>query len=655
MNDCNKSMQEESKRACLLLNNDKSEYLGILENLAKPVILLTGDHRVQELNCAAVELFRGLKSIGADGCGKRDGLETIPWLTEEVTRFRADCKQKELFIKEFHMDQGSLSFEVEIFRISDANRTLVFLNDITEYTRVEEALRESERRLRALTNATQDAIVFMDDQGYIVYWNHVAEEIFGYTSEEALGRELHKFIVPEKYFAAFSQGFSRFRQTGQGDLLNQVLELSALRNDGTEFPIELSLSAIQIKGCWHATGVIRDISARKKSQEQLRKLSQAIEQSSSTVLITDLSGNVEYVNPKFQELTGYTLPEVIGKNPRILKSGEKMLEDYQRMWKTITSGKEWRGEFHNRKKNGTLFWESASIAPVKDKDGQITHFVAVKEDITERKLAQKLLREQNEKMQTELEMAAKVQRELLPVALAVKSNVTFAWRFKPSIYISGDMLNIFPLDQTHIGFYILDVMGHGISAALKAITLNYFLKPTKFQSLGSKEYAGIGAYDDAMLSPSLTLELLNERFTDESLINLCTVFYGIIDTEQSLLTYARAGHCPPLLVRQSGGVKELCEGGPVMGISKKISYKNYTVKLYPDDRICLYTDGIIEAQDQQSLPYTKERLRKLICENDGKFDINELAEEVLRDVNRHMDNVESKDDLALFVIKYDGG
>ncbi|HWQ41455.1 MAG TPA: PAS domain S-box protein [Desulfosporosinus sp.] len=655
MNDSSNSTQEDIKRLGSLLSSQKNNYLEIFRNLSKPVILLTKDHKIQELNCAAVELFRVHNIAGADGCGKKDVLEMIPWLTREVTRFTADFKQKELFTKEIHTDQGSRYFEVELIQISDANGTLVFLNDITEYTRTEAALRESESWERTITEVTQYAIVFMDDQGYIIHWNHAAERLFGYTSEEVLGRELHKFIVPEKYFAAFIRGFSGYPLTGQGNINDQVLKLFALKKGGTKFAIELSLSAIQIKGCWHAVGVIKDISSSKKSQEQLRKLSQAIEQSSSTVVITDLSGDIEYVNPKFQELTGYALSEAIGKNPRFLKSGEQMPEEYQRMWNMLTSGKEWRGEFHNKKMNGELFWEFDSIAPVKDKDGQITHFVAVKEDITERKLAQKLLGEQNQKMQAELEMAGIVQRKLLPVVPAGISKVSFAWRFKPSIYISGDMLNIFQLDQSHIGFYILDVMGHGISAALRAIALNYFLKPLSFLSLGSEEYADSGAYADVMLQPSLTLELLNERFTDESLINLCTVFYGVIDTQQSLLTYARAGHCPPLLVHQSGGIEELCEGGPVIGISKNLSYKNYSVKLEPEDRICLYTDGVIEAQDQQSLPYTKERLVKLIGGNGRKLNINQLAEQVLQDVNRYMDNVESKDDLAFFVIKYDGG
>lgn len=122
-----------------------------------------------------------------------------------------------------------------------------------------------------------------------------------------------------------------------------------------------------------------------KTQEQLRKLSHAVQQSPSTVVITDLHGHIEYVNPKFTQTTGYTPEEVIGQNPRLLKSGEMPHDEYERLWAIITSGGEWRGEFHNRRKNGELYWESASISPIRNAEGAITHFVAVKEDITERK------------------------------------------------------------------------------------------------------------------------------------------------------------------------------------------------------------------------------------------------------------------------------
>jgi len=117
----------------------------------------------------------------------------------------------------------------------------------------------------------------------------------------------------------------------------------------------------------------------------LRKLYQAVEQSPASVMITDASGYIEYVNPKFTEITGYTIDEVIGKKPNILKSGETSSEEYEKLWKTISSGKEWRGEFHNKKKNGELYWETAVIAPIKDNHGNITHYIAVNEDITERK------------------------------------------------------------------------------------------------------------------------------------------------------------------------------------------------------------------------------------------------------------------------------
>ena len=117
-------------------------------------------------------------------------------------------------------------------------------------------------------------------------------------------------------------------------------------------------------------------------EESLRKFSHIIEQSPTSIVITDIKGNIEYVNPRFCDVTGYTYEEAIGQNPRILKSGEIPPEGYKELWKTITSGETWRGEFHNKKKDGTLYWEFAHIAPVKDQVGKVTHYIAVKENIT---------------------------------------------------------------------------------------------------------------------------------------------------------------------------------------------------------------------------------------------------------------------------------
>ena len=137
----------------------------------------------------------------------------------------------------------------------------------------------------------------------------------------------------------------------------------------------------------------------------------AVEQSTSSVVITDLRGNIEYVNPKFTELTGYTLEEALGKNPRILKSGESPAELYEQLWRTITSGGEWRGEFHNKKKNGELYWESAVISAIRNAQGVMTKFLAVKEDITERKRAEERLQEYEKAMEGLDEMILVVDRE----------------------------------------------------------------------------------------------------------------------------------------------------------------------------------------------------------------------------------------------------
>lgn len=147
-------------------------------------------------------------------------------------------------------------------------------------------------------------------------------------------------------------------------------------------PIDVELLFEAIDDCLVRINLERQV---EKQNEHIRKLSSAVEQGPSSIVISDARGTIEYVNTKFTELTGYSQEEVMGQNPRILKTGNTPAELYRQLWSTITSGSEWHGEFLNRKKNGDFYWETASIAPLFNEKGRITHFVAVKEDITERK------------------------------------------------------------------------------------------------------------------------------------------------------------------------------------------------------------------------------------------------------------------------------
>ncbi|MFQ5491943.1 MAG: PAS domain S-box protein, partial [Phycisphaerae bacterium] len=269
-------------------------------------------------------------------------------------------------------------------------------SEIAKRKVAEEALRESEAKFKSICGSAQDAIIMMDADGNISYWNEAAEAMFGYTQEEVIGRFLHSvgLVVPERFHAAHYRAWPEFQKSGNGAAIGETTELAGLRKNGEEFPIEMSLSAVRVRGQWHAIGIIRDITIRKEAEAKLRSLSVAVEQSPASVVITDTQGTIEYVNPKFTEVTGYTASEAIGQNPRILKSGKWPRKAYKRLWDTILAGQTWTGEFENKRKNGEVYWEAASISPIRDEDGAITRFLAVKQDITERKHAEQAARDQ---------------------------------------------------------------------------------------------------------------------------------------------------------------------------------------------------------------------------------------------------------------------
>jgi PAS domain S-box-containing protein len=158
---------------------------------------------------------------------------------------------------------------VSLVSINGRECLYAIIHDITKRLRMEQELREGESRLRAITDSAQDAIVLMDAEGRISFWNPAAERIFGYTRDEVLGRELHQVLAPPRYLKAFKAGFERFRMTGQGQAVNTTLELKALRKSGEEVPVELSLSALRLESHWHAVGIVRDVTERDRAKEEL--------------------------------------------------------------------------------------------------------------------------------------------------------------------------------------------------------------------------------------------------------------------------------------------------------------------------------------------------------------------------------------------------
>ena len=241
------------------------------------------------------------------------------------------------------------------------------------------ALRNSLERYEAVTQASTDAIVNIDQHGRIVTWNPGAERIFGYSANEVIGDSVER-LMPSRFHEKHRAGLYRVSNGG-----GKTVELPALRRDGDEFDIELSLARWSVSDGVFFTATIRDITERKRIEQTLHMLSEAVRQSPEAIVITDAQSRIEYVNEAFSAHTGYSLEEVRSKNPRLLQSGKTPPETYARMWSALSHGEPWKGEFHNQRKDGSLFIEFAVMAPIRQLDGEITHYVAVKEDVTEKK------------------------------------------------------------------------------------------------------------------------------------------------------------------------------------------------------------------------------------------------------------------------------
>jgi len=259
--------------------------------------------------------------------------------------------------------------------------------------RAEEAIHQSEARFRSLIENATDIITVIDPTGTISYESPSVERFTGFKSAELIGRSAFELIHPDD--------LNTVLETLQTALANRGTSAMARfrfrHKDGSYMVLE-SVGHVHERDNPNPAIVInsRDVTERERAEEQIRKLSRAVAQSPSTVVITNADGDIEYINPNFTKVTGYLPEEVIGRNPRILKSGVHPPEFYRELWQTITAGGEWKGELCNRKKNGELYYESTTISAVRDTGGRITHFLAIKNDVTAHKqdqAANQLLRE----------------------------------------------------------------------------------------------------------------------------------------------------------------------------------------------------------------------------------------------------------------------
>lgn len=258
--------------------------------------------------------------------------------------------------------------------------------DITDRVRTEAEYQKMQERFSEIYSSSKDAIVFATLDGMVLDVNEAFVKLTGYANSELMGIKKNQDITPSEYREMEAKMVQHILDTGEP----REYEKEYLRKDGTRVPVQMTAFLVKGPGGKPVglAAIIRDLTEQRASEMERQRLSLAVEQSPAIVMITDTEGHIEYVNSKFTEVTGYTLEEVKGKNPRLLKSGQTAPEVFKQLWDTIQSGGVWQGEFRNKKKNGELYWELASISSIKDSEGRITHFLAVKEDISKRKWAE---------------------------------------------------------------------------------------------------------------------------------------------------------------------------------------------------------------------------------------------------------------------------
>ena len=281
-----------------------------------------------------------------------------------------------------------------------------------------------------LINNLSDGMIALDLKNRIIDINRSAAAVLGSTEDALLGKRL------EEVFPRFS---SELKETPEKEVKFEI-------NINDQHFYDTLISPLRDewpKGLIGRLIILRDVTERKQTELRLLQLHKAVEQSPVSVVITDIKGNIEYVNPFFSQLTGYQLNEVIGKNPSIIQSGNTSPETYEKMWQTIRSGRVWRGELLNKKRNGEQYWEVEMIAPVIDSEGIIVNYIAIKEDVTAQKESDAKLRKAYDRLEEQMKEIQGLQDELREQAIRD------------------------PLTGLHNRQYLKEVLGRELSRAMR--------------------------------------------------------------------------------------------------------------------------------------------------------------------------------------------
>ncbi|MFC1628708.1 SpoIIE family protein phosphatase [Gemmatimonadota bacterium] len=445
-----------------------------------------------------------------------------------------------------------------------------------------------------ILDSLSEGVVVADSDGRLQYFNPVAEEILGIGVQDVDPGEwtaTYGCFHPDGCTPYPSEELPLARAL-RGEEVRDVL--LHIRNPMRPEGVLINLTGRPIRdesgNLTGGTVTFRDVTQNIRSEYEISRLSKAVEQTADSVVITDVNGLIEYVNPAFEITTGYSSDEVMGKKPGILKSGHHDQEFYQELWSTLRRAEPYRGSVLNKKKNGELYWSQQTITPMKNLEGEVTDFVSVARDITDFI--------ERQKIEARLQVAREIQQRLYHESISVPG-FDIAGASYPAEETNGDYYDFIRAPDGRVWIILGDVCSHGLGSALIMTQTRAFI-----HALVLTEH-----------EPGVVLERLNQELVkDLDPYHYVTMVLIRLDPESRIMEYVNAGHPSGGILNSSGDIlHELASARVPLGFLPDQDYPmSDPIQLNTGDLIALVSDGILEAENESEVQFGDKRALKII-------------------------------------------
>jgi sigma-B regulation protein RsbU (phosphoserine phosphatase) len=560
-----------------------------------------------------------------------------------------------------------------------------------------EATHTKDRFLSQIVEGSPIPTFVIDKDHRVIHWNRACENLTGIPEEDIIGtnRQWLAFYSKERPVMADlvvdgALGEETCRYYGDRCRKSPIIE-GAWEAEGF-FPdlgekgkwivfnaAPLKNAAGEIVG---AVETLQDVSARKSAEKNLLESEEryraVLEACPDPVAAYGMDGKAFYVNPAFSEVFGWQPEELLGR--KIDYVPEKSRSETQMMIEKVLAGESFSGiESQRYTKNKDIVDVSISAAIYLDREGKPAGSVHILRDVTRQKRLEaqveeskrilrlkkdleernQKLRESNDKLRQaysvikkDLEAGARIQSSLIPQAATTICGVRFDSIFLPSSFVAGDIYNYFRLDENCIGFYVLDVAGHGIPAAMLSVTLSRALSPEGNEDSPLKQF--LTSQEPPyyrLINPAMVVKALNKRFqADPDTMQYFTMIYGMIDTRDGGMVMTLAGHPPPILVQRGTTAMPIGTGGYPVGMLSHVDFEEERIRLGKGDRLFLYSDGITECANNKGEQYSAQRLTRFLEEGQN-LSLRELMKKLEARLHQWRAIEEFGDDITLLAME----